>query len=112
MRARGLSNDAGNQETGYEVAIGVTQNQIVVDDLFTGEYDFGRSECRLARYAKVAPQLGVALPVRPLHVENGHIGPDGANRQQLFVGKRAAHRCKLLPGSKVAAFDRPGRQKW
>ena len=109
--AEGLVDDAGNHESGNHVPIRVTQNHVVIDDLFTSKNDPFRGEARFAHDAEIAPRVRVAFAVGALHVQDGEIRLDGANGQQLFVGERAANRGKLIFASKIAAPNGFGRQK-
>ena len=82
----------------------------MVDDLFAGKNDFLRSKGSLAHDSEI-PRMGIALFVRSLHMKNSRVGPNGANGQQIFVGKWTANRSKLAPAPKITTFDRPGRKK-
>ena len=97
-------------ESPDDVTIGITQDHIVVDDLFAGKNDFLRSKAA-SRMTPKFPRMGIALFVRSLHMKNSRVGPNGANGQQIFVGKWTANRSKLAPAPKITTFDRPGRKK-
>src|SRR5262247_585779 len=111
VRAERLMNHAGNQKFRYDVSIRVTQNHIVVHDLFAGKNHFLRSKGSLVHDSEVPPGVGVALLVCPLDMKDSHVGPDGANGQQRFVGKRTANRGKLTAAPKITTLDRPGWKK-
>src|SRR5262245_15638353 len=79
VRAERLMDHAGNQKLRYDVSIGVTQNHIVVHDLFAGKNDLLRGKRSLAHDSEVPPHVGVALLICPLDMKDSNVGPDGAN---------------------------------
>src|SRR5438093_11790163 len=101
--AEGLVDDAGNHESGNHVPIRVTQNHVVIDDLFTSKNDPFRGEARFAHDAEIAPRARVALAVGALHVQAGEIRIYGATGQQLVAGERPANRGTLIFASTIAA---------
>src|SRR5215468_737950 len=111
VRAERLMDHAGNQELWYDISIGVTQNHIVLHDLFAGKNHRLRSKGSLAHDSEVPPRVGVALSICPLNMKDSNVGPDSANGQQRFVGKRTANRGKVVPAPKITTLDRPGRKK-
>src|SRR5215475_13774324 len=111
VRAERLMNHAGNQKLRYDISIGVTQNHIMVHDLFAGKNHRLRSKGSLAHDSEVSPHMCIAPPVCPLDMKDSNVGPDGANGQQRFVGKRTADRGKLVPAPKITTLGRPGRKK-
>ena len=88
--------DARNDEARYHVSIRIAQDDLMLDDFFASQNDFFRRHRSFAHDAKVAPDVRVALSVRPLDVEDRHIRLDRAYRDQLFVAKRAMNSFMLF----------------
>src|SRR5262249_10301805 len=111
VRAERLMDHAGNQKLRYDISIGVTQDHIMLHDLFAGKNHRLRSKGSLAHDSEVSPHMGIAPLVCPLDMKDSNVGADGANGQQRFVGKWTANRSKLVPAAKITSLDRPGWKK-
>src|SRR5262245_58182270 len=104
VRTERLMNHAGNQKFRYDVSIGVTQNHIVLHDLFAGKNHRLRSKGGLAHDSEVPPRVGVALLVCPLDMKDSHVGADGANGQQRFVDRKSTRLNSSHLGISYAVF--------
>src|SRR6266566_2368739 len=82
MRAPRLMHNGSHLERWRQHAIRVAQDHLARNDLFGNEYDIPRCQSRLLAYAEIAPEMGVAILVAALYVDNGDIGMQRGNEQQ------------------------------
>ena len=90
MRASRFVNHGGNEEPRHQRAVGVGRNDTGLDDFFGHDNYFARGAGAIYRDAQAAPQMGVALRVGALHVQDRDIGTQRAHRDQsLFADRRS-----------------------
>ena len=77
----------------------------MIDDLLASEDNFFCRERGFAHDAEIAPDMGIALRIGALNMENGHVRPDRANRDKLFVSEWAADGLELIARAKFTSLN-------
>jgi len=105
----GLVDHASDANAGDEIARRIAENQRMINEFFTGQDDFLSGQRRFAHDPGVAPNMRIALMVCPVNVQNGEVGANGADCEQLFTGKRATDMTEVPLFGDISALDRPPR---
>src|SRR5579884_2100666 len=111
VRAGGHHGDGPDQEPRDQRAVRVAADHIVVHQLLARQDHRARCPRRLQRDAQVAPQVGVPLPIAPLHVEDRDVGAERGDCEQARTRERTGHLAQTrVTAHQIAAQRRPGGQ--
>src|SRR6266498_5977083 len=97
--------NARHNETGNHSAVGITKDDFVIDHFLASVDNFFCRERGFAHDADIAPDMGVALCIGALNMENCHVRPDRANCGKLFVSEWAADRLELIARAKFTSLN-------
>ena len=84
MRAPRLVNHGRNEKSGNQGAIGVGSDYFRLDNFFGDDDHAARGARAIHRDAKIAPHVRVAITVGALHLNDGDVGFQRANGDELF----------------------------
>src|SRR5574341_289072 len=99
-------NDRIHNQAGDQRPVGVGPDYRLLDDLLNDHYQFPSGEGAFLLYAQQSPQVRVARLIRPLGMDDRHVGIDGRDDSNpLTILIRALNK----PDSLVDAWHiRPG----
>ncbi len=84
----GLFDDRAHPVSRDDGAVGITLDDIGINDLLRGDNDGAAGIDALSVNTQAAPTLGVAVGVASLCVQYAHVGDDGLNRPDFAAAER------------------------
>src|SRR6266496_3892560 len=94
-----------HNETGNHSAVGITKDDFMIDDFLASEDNFFCRERGFAHDAEIAPDMGIALRIGALNLDNGHVRPDRATCYKLFVSEWAADGVELVARARFTSLN-------